>query len=182
MVTAVNDAPVVDLNGGIAGTGFTSTFTEDGGAVAIVGLGQPDRDRRRQRQHRLGHDHPEQPARHRPNRVRRRSRGCNVGSPSPRTTPGPACLALSGSTSLANYQACLRTLKYNDASQNPNTTDRIVNVKVNDGALDSNTAVATVHVTAVNDAPVANSDAGTTNEDTSLIVAAPGVLGNDTDV
>jgi hypothetical protein len=45
-------------------------------------------------------------------------------------------------------------LKYNNASQNPNTTDRLVNVKVNDGTLDSNTAVATVHVAAVNDAPV----------------------------
>ena len=43
-------------------------------------------------------------------------------------------------------------------------------------------ATVTITVNAVNDAPVAVDDAYTTNEDTALIVAAPGVLGNDTDV
>ena len=38
-----------------------------------------------------------------------------------------------------------------------------------------------ITVTAVNDAPVATGDAFSTNEDTTLNVAAPGVLGNDTD-
>jgi hypothetical protein len=36
-------------------------------------------------------------------------------------------------------------------------------------------------VNAVNDAPVAVNDSYSTNEDTVLTVAAPGVLGNDTD-
>jgi len=51
-----------------------------------------------------------------------------------------------------------------------------------DGSLVSN--IATVHITvnAVNDAPVAVNDAYSTNEDTPLNVAAPGVLGNDSDV
>jgi len=40
----------------------------------------------------------------------------------------------------------------------------------------------TVHVTPVNDPPVAVADAYTTNEGTQLAVAAPGVLGNDTDL
>src|SRR5207247_7056496 len=40
----------------------------------------------------------------------------------------------------------------------------------------------TVSVSAVNDAPVAVSDSYGTNEDTTLTVAAPGVLGNDSDV
>ena len=34
----------------------------------------------------------------------------------------------------------------------------------------------------MNDAPVAVDDSYTTNEDTPLTIAAPGVLGNDTDV
>jgi VCBS repeat-containing protein len=38
-----------------------------------------------------------------------------------------------------------------------------------------------VTVNGVNDAPVAVNDAGTTNENTNLTVAAPGVLGNDSD-
>ena len=39
-----------------------------------------------------------------------------------------------------------------------------------------------ITVTAVNDAPVAVADSYSLSEDTSLTVAAPGVLGNDTDV
>ena len=52
----------------------------------------------------------------------------------------------------------------------------------NDGTLDSNTATVTITVTPVNDRPVATADAYDTDEDTTLNVAAPGVLGNDTDI
>jgi hypothetical protein len=51
-----------------------------------------------------------------------------------------------------------------------------------DGSASSNVATVTITVTAVNDAPVGANDSYTTNEDTALNVAAPGVLGNDTDV
>ena len=54
--------------------------------------------------------------------------------------------------------------------------------KANDGAADSNVATVTLTVTPVNDAPVAVDDSYSTAEDTALTVAAPGVLGNDTDV
>ena len=53
--------------------------------------------------------------------------------------------------------------------------------KANDGTADSNTATVTITVTAANDAPAAVNDAYSTNEDTELAVAAPGVLANDTD-
>ncbi|TLM80502.1 MAG: tandem-95 repeat protein, partial [Actinobacteria bacterium] len=52
---------------------------------------------------------------------------------------------------------------------------------VSDGHGGFDTATVTVTVTAVNDAPVAVANAYTLNEDTTLTVAAPGVLGNDTD-
>ena len=54
--------------------------------------------------------------------------------------------------------------------------------KASDGTVSSNSATVTITITGVNDAPVANNDSGTTNEDTVLTVAAPGVLDNDTDV
>src|SRR5207247_1261830 len=54
--------------------------------------------------------------------------------------------------------------------------------KANDGSLDSSVATVSITVTAVNDAPVAANDSYSTNEDTPLTIAAPGVLGNDTDV
>ena len=50
-----------------------------------------------------------------------------------------------------------------------------------DGALDSNVATVTLTVLPVPDPPVARDDAGALNEDETLVVAAPGVLANDTD-
>jgi VCBS repeat-containing protein len=52
----------------------------------------------------------------------------------------------------------------------------------NDGTVDSNVATVTITVNAVNDVPVAFPDGYSTNEDTQLVVSAPGVLGNDSDV
>ena len=54
--------------------------------------------------------------------------------------------------------------------------------KANDGSLDSNVATVSLTINAVNDAPVAANDSYSTNEDTPLTVAAPGVLANDTDI
>ena len=54
--------------------------------------------------------------------------------------------------------------------------------KANDGSLNSANATVNITVTPVNDAPVAVNDSYTTAEDTTLTVASPGVLGNDTDV
>ena len=51
-----------------------------------------------------------------------------------------------------------------------------------DGQAFSFIRTATITVTPVNDAPTAVNDSYTTAEDTPLTVAAPGVLGNDTDV
>ena len=53
--------------------------------------------------------------------------------------------------------------------------------RANDGLFDSNTAVVTITVTNINDAPVAVADSYTTTEDVTLIVSAPGLLLNDSD-
>jgi VCBS repeat-containing protein len=52
---------------------------------------------------------------------------------------------------------------------------------VSDGSGGTDTATVTITVTGANDSPVAGDDAYSTNEDTPLVVAAPGVLANDTD-
>ena len=54
--------------------------------------------------------------------------------------------------------------------------------KVNDGTADSNVATVSITVSAANDAPVATDDVYNTPEDTPLVFAAPGVLGNDQDL
>ena len=70
-------------------------------------------------------------------------------------TAVPSCiLALTGSSTVANYQTALASVTYNNTSQNPNTTNRVVSFTANDGVAASNTATKTVSVTAVNNAPV----------------------------
>src|SRR5204862_162543 len=54
--------------------------------------------------------------------------------------------------------------------------------KANDGAADSGTATVSITITSANDAPVAVNDSYTTAEDTTLNIAAAGVLTNDSDV
>ncbi len=54
--------------------------------------------------------------------------------------------------------------------------------KVNDGTLDSNIGTVSLVVRAINDAPIATDDTYSTNEDTNLVVAVSGVLGNDVDI
>src|SRR5207245_2081615 len=54
--------------------------------------------------------------------------------------------------------------------------------KANDGAAGSGVATVTSSVTGGNDGPVAVDDSYSVNEDTTLTVNAPGVLGNDSDV
>jgi VCBS repeat-containing protein len=53
--------------------------------------------------------------------------------------------------------------------------------RASDGTLTSSLTTVTITVNAVNDAPTATDDAYSTAEDTALTVAAPGVLGNDSD-
>jgi uncharacterized repeat protein (TIGR01451 family) len=64
---------------------------------------------------------------------------------------------------------------------NFNGTDSFT-YQANDGTADSNVATVTLTVTPVNDAPVALDESYTIIEDTTFVVAAPGILGNDTDV
>ena len=53
--------------------------------------------------------------------------------------------------------------------------------RASDGALNSNVATVAITVTPTADAPIAAGDSYTTAEDTPLTIAAPGVLGNDSD-
>ncbi|MES2657779.1 MAG: Ig-like domain-containing protein [Verrucomicrobiota bacterium] len=53
--------------------------------------------------------------------------------------------------------------------------------RANDGTLNSNVATVSITINAVNAAPVAAADSYSTNVSTALVIAAPGVLANDTD-
>ena len=66
-------------------------------------------------------------------------------------------------------------------NENYNGNDSFI-YTVSDGQGGTDTATVTITVNPVNDAPVANDDSATTDEDSPLSADAPGVLGNDTDV
>ena len=52
-------------------------------------------------------------------------------------------LTLSGSDTVANYQAALRAVKYQNTSDNPSGLTRTVSFTVNDGTANSNTVTGT---------------------------------------
>lgn len=70
---------------------------------------------------------------------------------------GTGVLTLSGSDTVANYQAALRAVRYANTSDSPSTTARTITYSATDNAAAplTGTTTATVNVTAVNDAPVA---------------------------
>ncbi len=94
--------------------------------------------------------------------------------------PGTGTLTLTGPDTVANFQTVLRKVRYLNTDNDPDTTPRVINFVANDGAVNSNTAVSTVTVVAVDSPPVAVADAATVNEDSGA--NAVNVLANDTDV
>ncbi len=143
--------PTVDLNGEAPGNSFTANFTEDEGQKAIVsttGLVVTDGDN-------------DELVAATATLTNRPDGTLELLSADPgdtgidvryRGTNGE--LQLTGVASVAAYQQVLRTLSYNNTSQSPTITDRIVLVEVDDGMDTSAPATSTVTINSVNDAPV----------------------------
>ncbi|MCC7573876.1 MAG: hypothetical protein KO464_10955, partial [Candidatus Methanofastidiosum sp.] len=85
---------------------------------------------------------------------------------------------LFGSTQIFNNGTTSAYIRYN-APAFSGTYD--FNYTITNDAYTSNKAKVTVEVNKCNDAPTANNDSYSTDEDTPLTITAPGVLGNDTD-
>jgi trimeric autotransporter adhesin len=74
-----------------------------------------------------------------------------------------ALLTLSGTASVANYQAALRSVTYENISEDPTAAPRTITFQVNDGETSNNLsdpATREIDVTPVNDAPVVTTTAG----------------------
>ena len=96
---------------------------------------------------------------------------------------GTGTLTLSGSSSVANYQTALRSVSYQNTSENPSTATRTVSFTVNDGSISSNTATRSITVAAINDAPSATitPSSYTATEQTSLTLHGTGLSVADAD-
>jgi hypothetical protein len=68
---------------------------------------------------------------------------------------GTGTLTLSGTASEANYQTALRSITYENTSNNPNTSPRTIQFSVNDGSSNG-TGQSTIQITATNDLPTVN--------------------------
>lgn len=65
-----------------------------------------------------------------------------------------ATLTITGTETLDHYQILLRSVVYWDVSDNPVATNRVASFVVNDGVANSNAALQSIAVTAVNDSPL----------------------------
>ncbi len=158
-----NLKPTLDLNGpDDDGTDTSATFTEDGPAVVITDadLTVADDDQIVSATVTLtnGLDGIDE------------SLAMTVSGTGLQTTYNGATgvLEVTGTASASVYAAALATLRYRNADDGADVTDRVVTVTVNDGLVSSDAAQATVSLIAVNDAPQLASapvHLGTINED-----------------
>ncbi|WP_077592468.1 tandem-95 repeat protein [Polaromonas sp. A23] len=160
-ITAVNDAPILDLDGSVAGTGYVAAYTENGTGVQIT-----DSDMT------LSDDATNLASATVTLTNWQAGDVLAIGSIPAGITytlsgPNNNILTLSGAATVADYQVALRAITYSSTSENPNTTPRTITVVVNDGLVDSGTATTTVNVTAINDAPVLDLDGNAAGTDFS---------------
>ena len=165
-VTCGNDAPVVDLDGTADDPGgdidFAVTFTEgtpavivDAANLTVTDVDSPNLDSATVTITNLLDVGVETLA--------ATTTGTSITAV---YTAATGVLSLTGTDTLANYQQVLRTVTYNNTSQNPNTTARTITFVGNDGTIDSALATSTVTIQAINSAPSFTKGADqTVNED-----------------
>ena len=144
-----NDAlPVVDPNGNGNGVNSETTFTEGQAGVAIADqLTITDADSPNLQSARVTLTNPQD------------TDTLVVGSPnaniavSTATVNGQIVLTLTGAATAAEYEAVIKSITFQNSSQDPSVADRTITITVNDGQNDSVPVTGIVHVVAVNDAP-----------------------------
>ncbi|QQR39259.1 peroxidase family protein [Devosia rhizoryzae] len=103
------------------------------------------------------------------------------------TVPGIITMILTtttvGGETLATFQSAIAQIEFENTSQNPSTIDRIIHVTVSDGVSDSNIAVTTMNVVAVNDPTNAQNDTVITNiaRGNAIVIPEWALLANDID-
>ncbi len=88
-------------------------------------------------------------------------------------------LTLSGSATLADYETAIKNIQFSNVSNNPNLSDRIIEITLSDGVNKSDTATSTIQIVPFNDSPIAWADSFSTSQNT--VSFALDLLWNDTD-
>lgn len=155
-ILSVNDPPFLDLNGHGGGTSFFATFNEDGPAVVIVDtdLSIVDVDHTTMFSASAAITNLTDGT---AELLAATTGGTNITTNYNDLT---GVITLTGTDTITNYQTVLRSLAYNNTSQNPTTTARLIEIMVNDGTDDSNVTTSIVTINASNDPPVLETNAG----------------------
>jgi VCBS repeat-containing protein len=154
-IAATNDAPTLDLdldNNHDLGltTGFTTSYTENGVAVAVadtdVTIADPDNTTLASATITIFN--------HTAGDLLSISGVLPDGITASTYDSGTGVLTLTGPASVSAYETALQQVVFSNSSDAPDPTDRDIRITVNDGTIDSNLAHTTVHITPANDAPV----------------------------
>ncbi len=78
-------------------------------------------------------------------------------------------LTLTGTSSVANYQAALRSVTYHNTSEDPSILVRTFSFFADDGVDSSSAATRDLSVTSINDRPTTNAVAASGNEDAPVV-------------
>ncbi|OED39544.1 hypothetical protein AB833_15070, partial [Chromatiales bacterium (ex Bugula neritina AB1)] len=93
---------------------------------------------------------------------------------------GTGILTLTGTDTVSAYEAALRSVRYENSSDDPSAVSRTVTFTVSDGDINSASVTRDINITPVNDAPVQSSIEGTalvyTENDGALLVTSTLVL------
>ena len=164
--TTLHFTPSLDLDGGAAGDGFATAYTENDPAVPIADTDAVVTNAAGNLTFAtitLTNAKPGDSL-----AIAGALPGGITGTVDTTSVPGQIIVGLGGATSPANYQAALRQVVFGSSSENPDTAPRDITVVVGDETETSNTAHTTIAVTAVNDAPVAQAGSASGNEDTTI--------------
>ena len=147
-VNAVNDAAVLDLDAdnssGGSGVDYQGNFTEGGAAVSItdsdVSVSDVDDTNIESATITLTNAQTDDVL---------AAGSLPAGITASSYNSGTGVISLSGSATLADYETAIEAITFNNTSEAPDTTDRVITVMVNDGDDNSATATSTISVTAV---------------------------------
>ncbi|WP_197529037.1 beta strand repeat-containing protein [Aeoliella mucimassa] len=178
-VSGENTTPEVDLNGETDGQNSTATFVEGAGAVSIVDASMTVVD--------ADNDNLDIAVITISNLMDGDAELLAVDTTGTNITAGynnaNGVLTLSGSDTVANYQQVLRTLTYNNTSDDPSTDPRAILVIVSDGANYSTIRTSTISITTANDAPAfadLETQTAYVGEEMVVVVTASDVDSSDT--
>ena len=177
-VTAVNDAPVLDLNGPAGGTASTTSFTENGSALKVMPymtINDPDSPNLKGATVTFTNPQPG-------DNLYFASTDAKINVTSA-TVDGKLVFTLTGDATQAEYNDVLKSLRFINTSDDPSAVNRVVTVTVNDGVVDSAPAQAVIKVIPVNDAPTVVAGAhGSGDEDAGKTTPAISITLNGGDI